>query len=345
MKKVFCILIICCLTIIPKLAHAICSQSTEQQPLKSIEDKQAIDIPGVSTFYEKTGEPILTENHKPVIYLFSTAWCPHCQWTAPIFDKVVKDYLDQEKINAYHWQIDTGDNALTEEIETQVPEIAQHIFRTINPSKSIPVLIFGGKFYRIGSGRASSNVTDDEEKEFRSLIDYLIVNSSNGNVKTKEIVDFIQGSYGVDEDGIIHFGWQPPVSGPADYYNVYVAVDPEDPLNPEPEEFALVVTTIQPFFDFLGEANRVYVLQTQAVYEYHWLVIVNRDNNSPNYHIQKKEIKKDSFITIENFNDQNTRIFVDTIKDLGLRSDYSEPVRCLKTNTHPEIYNIYIKIP
>ena len=44
---------------------------------------------GIMTFDSVSGD-ICREDGEPVIRLFSTTWCPHCQWIGNTFDDVVK---------------------------------------------------------------------------------------------------------------------------------------------------------------------------------------------------------------------------------------------------------------
>ena len=83
---------------------------------------EPIKVAGVVTYSQKKDAKICKTNGKPNIYLFSTTWCPHCKWIKDTFEKVVKEYVDAGKINAYHWEIDINDNALTATKETEVPK-------------------------------------------------------------------------------------------------------------------------------------------------------------------------------------------------------------------------------
>ena len=121
---------------------------------------------------------ICTLNGRPVVYLFTTTWCPHCNFIRDTFDKTVKEYVDERKIIAYHWEIDTNDNLLTPNVETSVPGPDIEIYKTFNPQGSIPTFVFGCKYYRIGNGyEGQHDGLTLEEKEFREVIEHLI-NSS-----------------------------------------------------------------------------------------------------------------------------------------------------------------------
>ena len=151
------------------------------------------------TFYSNEGE-IQYENGKPVIRLFTTTWCPHCTWIKDTFDNVVKEYLQNGHILAYHWELDTGDNTITDIVETEVPQTELEIFQTFNPEGSIPTFVFGNKYWRIGNGYESQNDLGAEEAEFRIIIEKLIqqeevstLNNNQGfvNVSVEETIQFI----------------------------------------------------------------------------------------------------------------------------------------------------------
>jgi thiol-disulfide isomerase/thioredoxin len=131
----------------------------------------------------KTKDPnaqICTLNGRPVVYLFTTTWCPHCKFIKDTFDKTVKEYVDERKIVAYHWEIDTNDNSLTSNVETSVPGSDIEIYKTSNPQGSIPTFVFGCKYYRIGNGyEGQQDGLTLEEKEFRAVIEHLINSSEN----------------------------------------------------------------------------------------------------------------------------------------------------------------------
>jgi thiol-disulfide isomerase/thioredoxin len=144
-----------------------------QQPPPVDNQNCTITNSDIKTF-KCTADSVETIDGKPVIRLFSTTWCPHCIWIKPTFDRVAKEYADAGKIVAYHWELDTEDNTLTPEVETSVPQSEQAVFQRFNPNQSIPTFVFGGKYYRIGTGYERENDLSLEEKEFRAVIDELI---------------------------------------------------------------------------------------------------------------------------------------------------------------------------
>lgn len=130
--------------------------------------------PSVGSFDSKAGSSVCAEGKKPKIYLFSTTWCPHCQWAGPDFDAVAKEYVTAGKIVAYHWQVDTGDNTLTDAVESTVPESDKAIYQEFNPGGSIPTFVMGCKYYRIGAGYERANDHAAEQRDLRAVIDALI---------------------------------------------------------------------------------------------------------------------------------------------------------------------------
>jgi thiol-disulfide isomerase/thioredoxin len=125
----------------------------------------------ISTFTDSGAQPA---EGKPVIYMFSTTWCPHCVWVGPTYEKVVNEYVAAGKIIAYHYELDTGDNTLTPEVETAVPQVDLAVYEQFNPKGSIPTFVFGGKYWRIGNGYERTQDLVSEEAEFRAVIDSLL---------------------------------------------------------------------------------------------------------------------------------------------------------------------------
>ena len=146
------------------------NQNTPVQPLA----ENPAQVAGVSTYSEKAEAEICTEDGKPLVYLFSTTWCPHCQWIKDAFDEVVKKYVADDKIVAYHWDVDINDNTLTSQKESVVPAKDLAVYREFNPQGSIPTFVFGCKYFRIGNGYEQQDDVNAEKAEFEALIKELI---------------------------------------------------------------------------------------------------------------------------------------------------------------------------
>lgn len=148
--------------------------TAQQQQAAQGPETEQVTAAGVETFDQKKGATICKEGGKPVVYLFSTTWCPHCTWVKDTFDKVVAEYVKDGKIAAYHWELDTNDNTLTSAKETSVPAEAQAVYQEFNPSGSIPTFVIGCKYFRVGNGHEAADDLTAEEKELRAAIDAVL---------------------------------------------------------------------------------------------------------------------------------------------------------------------------
>ncbi len=118
---------------------------------------------------------ICTEDGKPIVRLFTTTGCPHCNWIKDTFDSTVKEYVDEGKIVAHHWEVITGDDTLTEEVESEVPESELEIYSTFSSRPpSVPTFVFGCKYYRIGNAHEREGDLEAEAQDFREVIDALL---------------------------------------------------------------------------------------------------------------------------------------------------------------------------
>ena len=133
------------------------------------------EVVGQAGTFLEVSEPVCKEDGKPVIYMFSTSWCPHCEWARQPFADAVKSYVTQGKIAAYNWELDTSDNTLTSAEETSVPADANALYEKYNPAGSIPTFIFGCKYFRIGTGNENTADKNAETQEFKQLIDKLLL--------------------------------------------------------------------------------------------------------------------------------------------------------------------------
>ncbi len=165
-------------------APATMPQAPTSEPQTTIpleEETTLIPLdPGVETTYPEvrsftlTDDPLCLEDGKPLVELFSTTWCPHCTWVKPVFDPVMLDYLDDGTLAVRHWEIDSGDDSLTQEVETEVPADAMARFQRYNPRRSIPTFVFGCKYVRVGNAFERADDRDAEEDLFREVAAVLI---------------------------------------------------------------------------------------------------------------------------------------------------------------------------
>jgi thiol-disulfide isomerase/thioredoxin len=136
-------------------------------------DPDDIEPSSIETFASVDGD-ICREEDKPVVRLFATTWCSHCQWIADTYDVVVQKYVDEGEIVAHHWEVDTGDDRLTSQVEQGVPDSEMAVFTEFNPDESIPTFVFGCRYYRVGTGYEREDDLTSEAAEFMAVIEALI---------------------------------------------------------------------------------------------------------------------------------------------------------------------------
>ena len=98
-------------------------------------------------------------NGKPLVYFFGTTWCPHCGWERPLFINATSNFGDWTGIH----ESDLSNATFTSKYITvkayeidkvQPPAADIKVFQHYSPDGRIPLLIFGGKYFRVGSGEA-----------------------------------------------------------------------------------------------------------------------------------------------------------------------------------------------
>ena len=102
--------------------------------------------------YIKSEDPLCTEAGKPIIYFFGGPSCSACQWEYPILLNVTS------KFDVY---IDFHDSMSTGIVDSEV-------FASYNPSGSIPTIVLGCIYYRVGAGISLGEA--QEEKVLTALI-------------------------------------------------------------------------------------------------------------------------------------------------------------------------------
>lgn len=146
-----------------------CSQKNNQVYI----DQQDYSNATIQTFQE-TGDALCTDDQgKPIIRFFATSWCPHCKWIKETYMGVMRRYVDEGKITAYLWEVDTNDDLLRKG-DQPIPTSEEQIFKRYNPQGSIPTFIFGCEYYRVGNGYEQQDNLAAEAAEFHAVVDKLI---------------------------------------------------------------------------------------------------------------------------------------------------------------------------
>ena len=131
-----------------------------------------IEIEKFKTF-KSTGDEVCVDGKRPVVRLYTTTNCKSCDWVQNAFDLLAINYVNEGNIAAYHWVLDTGDDRLTNQVETAVPKPEIEIFKKYNPKSTVPTFIFGCKYARIGNGYEDDNNLEAEKEEFKAIISEL----------------------------------------------------------------------------------------------------------------------------------------------------------------------------
>ncbi len=119
----------------------------------------------IETFTE-TGDEICTKGGKPVVRLYTTSGCKSCDELEKAFYDAVGDY----DVVVYHWELDTGQNIYTEEMETGIPKSELDIFQKYNPKSTVPTYVMGCRYVRVGAGGSDM---EEEKQELSSVISEL----------------------------------------------------------------------------------------------------------------------------------------------------------------------------
>ena len=144
------------------------TEETEEGVIIEDSSEEVVELEkGIETFKE-TGDDVCLENGKPIIRLFSTTTNSASKWIGATFDKLADE--NQEKVVAYHWQLDTGDNTITEAEENGISKKEIEIFQKYNKKNTVPTFVFGCKYIRVGNAYKS---LEEEQAEFARVIDEL----------------------------------------------------------------------------------------------------------------------------------------------------------------------------
>jgi len=85
------------------------------------------------TFRNTAIEICTNDGGLPVIHLFSSSRGSHCEWGGSVYDFIVRYYTANGLIEAHHYDVLSGDDLLTEEIETEIPEDIFELYHRGNP--------------------------------------------------------------------------------------------------------------------------------------------------------------------------------------------------------------------
>jgi len=105
----------------------------EPAEVKSEVDSMA-QTDAAGSFKELTDMQVCQEDGKPIVYFFGSESCPHCKWEQPIINAVVKKF---QSVISFHENINSDKD--------------QDVFLKYNIENTVPTIIIGCKYYRIGT--------------------------------------------------------------------------------------------------------------------------------------------------------------------------------------------------
>lgn len=97
-----------------------------------------------------SSDDVCQENSKPIVYFFGSQGCPHCVWEHPVIEEVANSFGD---LISFHNNIDSEED--------------QDVFSRYSTG-SIPTIVIGCKYYRMGSGENSGE--EGEAKNLTALV-------------------------------------------------------------------------------------------------------------------------------------------------------------------------------
>jgi len=150
------------------------SQLKAKADIETFLDKPLAKTQEATNSFEETGDSICTKENKPIIRLYTTTSCQSCKWIKETFDSFAEQYQEQGKIVAYHWELNTGDNTLTEEKERGIPRSELDIFKKYNSKSTVPTFVFGCRYLRVGNDYEDQDDLGAEKLEFDKITNMLI---------------------------------------------------------------------------------------------------------------------------------------------------------------------------
>lgn len=130
---------------IKSMNETIATESKTEEPIKNE--------------FTSTGKDICLENGKPIIRFYTSSQCARCKEIQKALEAAVKDF----DITLYEWELDTGDNLFTEEVETSLPQKEFEAVSNYNAKYAVPAFVFGCVYVRVGNTYTQLNLLAEEE--------------------------------------------------------------------------------------------------------------------------------------------------------------------------------------
>lgn len=124
--------------------------------------------------FTHSDEQVCMEDGKPLIRIFTLSTCEEC---AVVVDGLFSELANsKDGLSSHIYELDTGDDLMTEEVETAIPSSEVAYFKSISPNNLAPAYSFGCAYTRIGHKSQPPLDIDGEMAEFSSVIGALLNN-------------------------------------------------------------------------------------------------------------------------------------------------------------------------
>jgi len=112
--------------------------ATEGSQLGPVTDVQTV----IGDYTETTEATCKTADGKLIVRFYGATYCPHCTWEKPVFNGAVSKFNETVDERLYMLDADVvSDDEVT-------------LWQRYNSAGSVPTIIIGCKYYRIGSGES-----------------------------------------------------------------------------------------------------------------------------------------------------------------------------------------------
>ena len=124
-------------------------------PFEDLEPASGVQTIGGFMGIESAGVTKL--GSKALVYFFGTTWCPHCNWEKPFFVDATGKFgtwsgIEEGDLSGATFTSDYLIIRAYEIDKIHPPEADVKAFQHYSPDGHIPLMILGGKYFRIGSG-------------------------------------------------------------------------------------------------------------------------------------------------------------------------------------------------
>jgi len=117
----------------------------EEEETEETTEEVVVEEPTITSF-TLTEDEICLEDEKPLVIFYTVSECAPCDALKDSFISALED----KELSAYIWELNTGDNLLTEDKEKGITKSAFEIFQKYNEKSTVPTIVAGCKYVGVG---------------------------------------------------------------------------------------------------------------------------------------------------------------------------------------------------